>query len=81
MKATGIIRPLDKMRRVVLPIELRRLMGFDVGNPVEIFTDGDSIILKKYRHICSACGKETPKIAIGSIGLCQSCIETVKEVI
>mgnify|MGYP002681302357 FL=1 len=48
MKATGIVRKLDNLGRVTLPIELRRSLNLDLKDPVEIFVDGDSIILKKY---------------------------------
>lgn len=48
MKATGIVRNLDNLGRVTLPIELRRKLHMDIKEPVEIFVDGDKIILKKY---------------------------------
>lgn len=48
MKATGIVRKLDNLGRVTLPIELRRNMDLDIKDPVEIFVDGDRIVLKKY---------------------------------
>ncbi len=48
MKSTGIVRNLDTLGRVTLPIELRRKLHMDIREPVEIFVDGDKIILKKY---------------------------------
>ena len=45
MKSTGIVRKVDELGRIVLPIELRRTMNIDVRDPMEIFVDGDSIIL------------------------------------
>lgn len=48
MKATGIVRNLDNLGRVTLPIELRRSLNLELRDPVEIFVDGDNIILKKY---------------------------------
>lgn len=48
MKATGIVRNLDNLGRITLPIELRRSLDIDIKDPVEIFVDGDCIILKKY---------------------------------
>ncbi len=48
MKETGIVRNLDNLGRVTLPIELRRNLDIDIKDPVEIFVDGDSIVLKKY---------------------------------
>lgn len=49
MKSTGIVRKLDQLGRVVLPKELRRTLELDKGDPVEIFTDQDQIILSKYQ--------------------------------
>lgn len=48
MKATGIVRNLDNLGRITLPIELRRSLDIDIKDPVEIFVDEDCIILKKY---------------------------------
>ena len=49
MKTTGITRRIDDLGRVVLPIELRRMLGIEVKDSLEIFVDGDSVILRKYR--------------------------------
>ena len=48
MKFTGIVRKVDELGRIVLPIELRKILHIDVKDPMEIFVDDDSIILKKY---------------------------------
>lgn len=48
MKSTGIVRKLDHLGRLVLPIELRRLLGIAEKDPVEVFIEGDKIILQKY---------------------------------
>lgn len=49
MKSTGIVRKVDELGRVVVPKELRRRLGIDDGDPVEIFSDGDKIVLQKYQ--------------------------------
>ena len=49
MKSTGIVRKVDDLGRVVLPIELRRTLGIEVKDALEIFIDDDKIILKKYQ--------------------------------
>lgn len=49
MKSTGIVRKVDELGRVVLPIELRRSLGIEVRDPIEIFVDGERIILQKYK--------------------------------
>ena len=48
MKTTGIVRNLDNLGRVTLPIELRRNLNLNIKDPVEIFVEGDTIMLKKY---------------------------------
>lgn len=48
MKSTGIVRKVDELGRVVVPIELRRTLGIEIKDPLEIFVDGDKIILEKY---------------------------------
>lgn len=48
MKSTGIVRKVDELGRVVIPKELRRTMGIEEKDPLEIFVDGDKIILRKY---------------------------------
>lgn len=52
MKSTGIVRKIDGLGRVVLPIELRRLMNLEDNASLEIFVDGDEIVLKKYQPAC-----------------------------
>lgn len=54
MKATGIVRKVDELGRVVLPIELRRTLGIAVKDPIEIFVDGDQVVLKKY-EVANTC--------------------------
>lgn len=57
-KAVGIIRRLDDLGRIVLPIELRKNLGIEIGSPLEIFTEDKSIVLKKYEPIiCENCGR------------------------
>jgi transcriptional pleiotropic regulator of transition state genes len=52
LKATGIVRKVDELGRIVLPIELRRTLGIDIKDGLEIYVDGDRIILKKYEPAC-----------------------------
>ncbi|MCG8482598.1 MAG: AbrB/MazE/SpoVT family DNA-binding domain-containing protein, partial [Clostridia bacterium] len=56
MKATGIVRKVDELGRVVLPIELRRNLNIEIKDPLEIYVDGEMIILKKYAPACIFCG-------------------------
>ena len=52
MKATGVIRRLDELGRIVLPRELRRTLSIDKRDPLEVFIRGDRIIIKKYAPLC-----------------------------
>jgi AbrB family transcriptional regulator (stage V sporulation protein T) len=51
MKATGIVRRIDELGRIVIPKEIRRVLRIREGDPIEIFTDADAIVLKKYARI------------------------------
>ncbi|HHX95271.1 MAG TPA: AbrB/MazE/SpoVT family DNA-binding domain-containing protein [Clostridia bacterium] len=56
MKSTGIVRKVDELGRVVIPIELRRTLGIEEKDALEIYVDRESIILKKYEPACVFCG-------------------------
>jgi transcriptional pleiotropic regulator of transition state genes len=77
MKATGIVRPVDQLGRIVIPAELRRTMGIGDHDPLEIFVKGEDIVLRKYQPGCAFCGETDPqKIKIvGMYGkiICRSC--------
>ena len=79
MKATGIVRRIDELGRIVLPIELRRNMNLDVHDPVEIFLEGDSIVLRRYESSCVFCGETHGLIAFRGKQLCSACVRQLKE--
>lgn len=56
MKSTGMVRRVDELGRVVIPIELRRTLGIDLKDPLEIYVEAERIILKKYEPACVFCG-------------------------
>lgn len=56
MKATGIVRRIDELGRIVLPIELRRTMDIEERDRVEIYLEGDLIIVRKFEQTCLFCG-------------------------
>jgi len=60
LKSTGIVRKLDVLGRVVLPVELRRTLGLADGSAVEIFTDEDVVLLRRYEPLCIFCGYGGP---------------------
>lgn len=55
MKATGIVRRVDELGRIVLPVELRRTLDISERDPLEIYVDGASIVLRKFRPNCIFC--------------------------
>ena len=73
MKATGIVRKVDELGRIVLPIELRRLYGIAEHDPVEICVDGDCIILKKHQPGCEICGEVDDNIVVSGHRFCRRC--------
>ncbi len=73
MKSTGVVRQLDNLGRVVLPIELRRTMDISVKDPLEVFVDGESIILRKYRPGCVFCDSEEDLVGFRGKTLCRAC--------
>lgn len=56
MKSTGIVRKVDELGRVVIPIELRRTLGIEEKDALEIYVDHEKIVLKKYEPACIFCG-------------------------
>jgi transcriptional pleiotropic regulator of transition state genes len=74
MKALGITRKIDELGRLCLPKELRDCMGINEGTPLEIFVDGESIILRKYQPGCHNCGSTEKLIHIGKVTLCEKCL-------
>ncbi len=79
MKATGIVRKVDDLGRIVLPIELRRTFNIDIKDPLEIFVDEDSIVLKKYEPSCIFCGSADDIIVYDGKNICKKCVAELKK--
>lgn len=80
MKSTGIVRRIDELGRIVLPIEIRKNFSLSSKDAVEIFVDEDTIILKKYEPACIFCGSmDNAKIFRGKI-VCEKCLGELKSV-
>lgn len=77
MKATGIVRRVDELGRVVIPIELRNKFDINVKDPIEIFVDGNSIVLKKYEPNCIFCGSAKDLINYNDKLVCKKCAEKI----
>lgn len=78
-KATGIVRQVDYMGRVTLPIELRRTFDISEKDSLEIYVEGDSIILKKYDPTCIFCGNTKDVTTYKGKNVCPDCIEELKK--
>ena len=79
MKSTGIIRRVDELGRVVLPIELRNKFGITEKDPMEIYVDGSSIILKKYEPNCIFCGSSKKLLEYEDKVICEKCAEKISK--
>lgn len=78
MKSTGVVRRLDELGRIVIPIELRRTLDLADRECLEIFTEGDQIILKKYEPACIFCGEAQDVINYKGKNVCKQCLEDIK---
>lgn len=77
MKSIGIVRKMDDLGRIVLPAELRRQFEIAEKDAVEIYTDGDKIVLKKYATSCSFCGEQEDLIAFKDKYICPQCLKEI----
>lgn len=78
MKATGIVRKVDELGRIVLPIELRRTLDIEIKDPIEIYVDGDYILLKKYEPACVFCGNAKNVSNVKGKNVCADCLKEMK---
>ncbi|PTM59917.1 AbrB/MazE/SpoVT family DNA-binding domain-containing protein [Desmospora activa] len=81
MKATGIVRKVDELGRIVLPVELRRTMDIDVRDPLEIYVDGTNVILKKYSPSCLFCGQVENVVSYRNKNVCENCLRELSSAI
>lgn len=74
MKSTGIIRKVDELGRIVLPIELRRSLDICERDELEIYIDSDRIILQKYEPTCIFCGNAEGLLTYNRKNICRACV-------
>ena len=79
MRDTGIVRRVDELGRIVIPMELRRTLGINVKDPLSISTEGDRIILEKSRDVCALCGSDSDVVSVKNRSLCAKCIKEIKK--
>ncbi len=78
MKSTGIVRKVDELGRIVLPIELRRTFDLNEKDAIEIYTDDDMIILKKFQRTCVFCNSPEDIVDYKGKSICASCLAEIK---
>ncbi|MEA4892437.1 MAG: AbrB/MazE/SpoVT family DNA-binding domain-containing protein [Peptococcaceae bacterium] len=80
MKSTGIVRKVDELGRVVIPIELRRTLGIDLKDALEIYVDEEKIVLKKYEPACIFCGSANDVNYFHNKLVCKECAKELGEI-
>ncbi|NLJ33235.1 MAG: AbrB/MazE/SpoVT family DNA-binding domain-containing protein [Firmicutes bacterium] len=79
LKSTGIVRKVDELGRVVIPIELRRNLSIAEKDALEIYVDADKIVLKKYEPACVFCGNAEGVVSFRGKNICQNCLKDMRE--
>ena len=79
MKSTGIVRKVDELGRVVIPIELRRTLGIEEKDALEIYVDNEKIILRKYEPACVFCGNAADVHVFKGKQVCKDCANAMFE--
>lgn len=79
MKAIGIVRKVDELGRISLPVELRRTLDIAEKDPLEIYVDGFTIILKKYQPACIFCNDARDVINFSGKNICPACLKKLQE--
>ncbi len=80
-RSTGMIRPIDKMGRVVIPKEMREYLGLtEDGDKFEIYLEGKTILLRKFQPKCIFCGEFADSIELNDIVVCKNCVDKLREI-
>ena len=80
MKSTGIVRKVDELGRIVLPIELRRTLDIAERDELEIYLEDDHIVLKKSEHCCVFCGSTHDLVNYHGRNVCMDCIRNMSKI-
>lgn len=80
MKATGIVRKIDELGRIVLPIEFRQSMELEPKNGVELYMDGKNLIIKKHEPACTFCGGTSDLKQFENRLLCKECRHKISQI-
>lgn len=79
MKSLGIVRKVDELGRIVLPIETRKRLGLGPKDPVEIFVEKDRVVLKKYEPSCIFCGNADDIVLFKDKRICKACLTELEK--
>ena len=79
MKSTGVVRRVDELGRIVIPIELRNKLGIVEKDPLEIYVEGSNIVLKKFETNCVFCGNSKKLIEYQYKLICNKCIKKLSD--
>ena len=79
MKSTGIVRKIDELGRIVLPIEWRRTLSISEKDSLEIYVDQDAVILKKYKSSCMFCSSAENLVEYKGKSICSECMADLKK--
>jgi transcriptional pleiotropic regulator of transition state genes len=80
MKPADCICKIDKLGRVLIPKTLRKKLDLRVDDPIEVFTDNDSIVLKKYRKRCVLCGSDDEVVEFREKHICRECLDELRRI-
>ncbi len=74
MKSTGMVRKIDELGRIVMPAEIRQTLGLQLRDAMEIYVDGDRVILQKYQPSCIFCTNADDLVLFGGKRICRECL-------
>ncbi|MBR3705038.1 MAG: AbrB/MazE/SpoVT family DNA-binding domain-containing protein [Oscillospiraceae bacterium] len=79
MKSISIVRKIDKLGRIVLPVELRKTLGITENDDIEIAVDGRSIVLRKHEDVCIFCGSDQEVTDFHGKNICAACLSELRQ--
>lgn len=79
MKAAGYLVRVDDLGRIVIPVRLRRTLDFDKGACLEIFTEENSLVIRKYVSCCAFCQSDEELTEYKGKYICASCLQELTE--
>ena len=81
VKSTGIVRRVDDLGRIVLPMELRKILDIEPRDSLEIFMEGDNVVLRKYEPQCIFCGQAGDTESFKMKNVCKNCVKEISQIV